>query len=241
MNGKSILAALILAVGIAAAGWWVGDGFYKGRATQRVVTVKGVAERDVTADVAMWPLRYTATNDDLLVAQRTIEESRAKVLEFLKANGLNPALAQAQRLAVVDRLADQYRSGPIQSRYIVTQTLMVRSDEPGKVRAAAQKLGDLLASGVVLSTSGGPDATPTYLFTRLNEFKPQMIAEATAEARKAAEQFARDSGSRIGRIVRASQGVFVVLPRDRAPGVFEGQQIDKTLRVVSTIVYALED
>jgi hypothetical protein len=93
----------------------------------------------------------------------------------------------------------------------------------------------------VFSSQGGYGGGPTYLFTKLNDLKPEMIAEATASAREAAEQFAKDSGSDLGPIRTASQGVFQILPRDRAPGVMEESQLDKTVRVVTTVEYALED
>jgi hypothetical protein len=119
---------------------------------------------------------------------------------------------------------------------------MVRSTDPETVAAASRAVGELVDGGVVLSSQGMYGAgTPTYLFTKVNDFKPDMIAEATAEARRAAEQFAEDSGSAIGKIQSANQGVFVILPRDRAMGASEESQLHKTLRVVSTIDYSLKD
>ena len=127
------------------------------------------------------------------------------------------------------------------NRFVINQTLVVRSAEPAKVFEASAKVGELVAAGVVLS-SGGEYAGggPTFIFTRLSELKPEMIAEATARAREAAEQFARDSGSRIGGIRRANQGMFEILPRDRAQGITEEGQLAKTVRVVSTVDYSLE-
>ena len=142
---------------------------------------------------------------------------------------------------VTDRLADPYRSGPIQSRYILTQTVMVRTKDVEAVIDAGRTVGELIDAGVVLSSSQGPYSGPTFLFTGVSELKPEMIAEATSKARRAAEQFAKDSGSRIGAIRRANQGVFVILPRDRAPGIMEESRRDKTVRVVSTIEYFLKD
>lgn len=236
-----LVSAALLGLGIALAGWFVGEGFVEGRATDRYVTVKGVSERDVRADVALWPIRFVATNDDLSVAQAEIKESHQQVLGFLEKHEIDPSAAEVQTLEVNDRLANPYQTGTMQSRYVVSQSLMVRTTEIEKVQAAGQALGELVDQGVVLSSSGGMAGGPTYLFTALSEHKPEMIAEATAKARRAAEQFAADSGSRIGRIRRASQGVFVILPRDRAPGIDEGSQLDKTVRVVSTIDYYLED
>ena len=131
-------------------------------------------------------------------------------------------------------------SGPVDSRFIVAQTLMARSTNVDQIAAAGQRLSQLVDAGVVLSNEFGPGG-PVYLFTKLNEIKPQMIAEATRNARAAAEQFAKDSGARIGGIRRANQGLFEILPRDRAPQLTEETQIEKTVRVVSTVDYLLLD
>ena len=195
---------------------------------------------DVEADIALWPLRFVSTNDDLGKAQAGIKKSHAATIAFLKKHGIDPASASVQKLEVQDLLANAYRSGPVESRYIIAETLMVRSSDPVTIEKASQELGELVEAGVVLSSMGGRDSQPTYLFTRLSELKPEMIAEATAEARRGAEQFAKDSGSRIGRIRRANQGVFVILARDRAPGIMEESQLGKTVRVVSTIEYYLK-
>ena len=240
-NGISIWTATVVGLGIAVAGWFIGHGFSQGRAAERFVTVKGVSERDVKADVALWPLRFVSTDDDLSRAQTKIKQSHEQILAFLKRQGTDPAMAEVLRLEVTDRLADPYRTGPMQSRYIIAQTVMVRTNTPATIANASQALGELVDAGVVLSSTRGPYGGPTFLFTGLSELKPEMIAEATAKARRAAEQFAKDSGSQIGKIRRAHQGVFVILPRDRAPGIMEGSQLHKTVRVVSTIEYYLKD
>ena len=236
----SVVSALILACGLVLSGWYIGNGFKLGRLADRYVTVKGLAEKDVVADIALWPLRFVSTDDNLNRAQTKINESSQKVLTFLRSHEIDPALAEIQKLEVTDLLANQYRSGPASSRYIISQTIMVRSDNPKRILEASQDVGKLVDKGVVLSSRSEWESGPTFLFTRLNEHKPDMIAKATANAREAAEQFARDSGSQIGDIRRANQGVFVILPRDRAPGVMESNQIDKTIRVVATIDYLLE-
>jgi len=240
-NGTGVVAALLVGLGLALGGWFIGNGFLKGRAADRYVTVKGVSERVVTADVALWPLRFVSTDDDLNRAQEEIKKSHERILAFLQRHGIDADDAEVQRLDVTDRLADPYRSGPMKSRYIISQTVMVRSSEPETIAQASQAVGELVDAGVVLSSNRGPYSGPTFLFTRLSELKPDMIAEATAKARRGAEQFAQDSGSRIGGIRRANQGVFVIQPRDKAPGVTEGSQLHKKVRVVSTVAYYLKD
>ena len=238
---NTVRGSLVLALGIALAGWWVGQGFQKGRAADRYVTVKGISERDVQADIAVWPLRFVASDNDLAKAQARIESGGAAIMAFLDRNGISPEAAEIQGFEVNDLLANPYRSGPIESRYIISQTVLVRSDRPEDIRTLSQKVGELVDAGVVLTGGGGPTPGPTYLFTRLNDVKPEMIAEATANARTAAQQFAKDSGSKLGGIRQANQGVFVILPRDQAPGTMEELQIHKTVRVVTTVEYYLED
>lgn len=240
-NGISLPAAVIVAVGLAFAGWFVGHGFVSAKSADRVVTVKGVAERQVEADIALWPLHFVATDNELARAQARIEGDSAKVMAFLAKNGIPEEQVEVQGLEVSDLLANAYRTGPTTSRYIISKTLVVRSNAPKTVRAASQRIGDLVTDGVVLSSDEGPSSGPTYIFTRLNDLKPAMIAEATAAARQGALKFAADSGSRLGGIRTANQGQFQILPLNEAPGLNEQNQLNKVVRVVSTIDYRLVD
>ncbi|KAA3602113.1 MAG: SIMPL domain-containing protein [Calditrichaeota bacterium] len=236
---------IILAIGIALAGLLIGLGFIKSKTADNFVKVKGVSEREVKANIAFWPLRFVATDDNLNVCQRKINESKNKILAFLKKYGIEESQTELQSLEVTDILANAYRNGPTDNRYIINQTIMVRSENPELIQNASQKVSDLVEVGVILSSSGGygyyGGMAPTFLFTELNDLKPEMIAEATANARNAAEKFALDSGSQVGGIRRANQGVFVILPRDRAPGIMQENQLYKIVRVVSTIDYYLEN
>ncbi len=239
MDASRTLPAAAIAVGLVLGGWFVGNGFHKGRAEDRFVTVKGISERDVMADIALWPIRFVATSDALSQAQSSIKQSHDKVLAFLGRHGIPAAATEVQKLEVTDRLANPYSGQGGATRYIIAETIMVRIEDPDLVAAASQAVGELVDAGVVLSTQGGPDYGPTYLFTGLSELKPEMIAEATANARRAAEQFAQDSGANLGGIRRANQGLFVIQARDRAMGITEQGQLHKTVRVVSTIDFFL--
>ena len=118
--------------------------------------------------------------------------------------------------------------------------MLIRSNQPDRVLAASQQVSELAAIGVVVSSGSGEMGNgPTFVFSGLNQLKPTMIADATARAREAAEQFAHDSHSELGSIRQANQGVFEILPRDQAQGISEESQIAKVVRVVSTIDYYL--
>ena len=238
---RDLIRSLILAAGIALAGLLAGNGLSRARSADRFVTVKGISEREVSADAAIWPLQISAANNDLAAAHASVETSLRRVREFLGKQGLDSSSIQLQNFSVNDAYANQYGGDRVTSRYVIRQTLVLRSNDPARVAAASQRVAELVTAGVVLSSGGEyGSGGPTYVFTKLNDLKPQMIGEATARAREAAEQFARDSRSGLGGIRRANQGIFEILPRDQAPGIYEGGQIQKTVRVVSTVEYFLE-
>ncbi|HEX7326737.1 MAG TPA: SIMPL domain-containing protein [Rhodanobacteraceae bacterium] len=236
-----IVAAVLLAVGLALGGWFVGRGFAH-RHPVRYVVVKGLAERNVKADIALWQIHFAATGDQLAAVQAWIQQDDAAVTAFLGRHKLGPSDIAFHNVQVVDRAAREYGSQQYKTRFIVTGTIMVRTRDVDAVAAAAQDTGSLIAQGVVLGNpDGAPNQGPNYLFDGINALKPSMIAEATANARAAAAQFARDSHSKVGGILRANQGVFEILPRDKAPMLQQDKEIDKTVRVVSTLDYELVD
>jgi hypothetical protein len=238
---RDLLRPAILALGMVIAGLLVGGGFARGRVADRYVTVKGISEREVQADLAIWPLRLVSASDDLATANAQLQESLRKIREFLRAQGIDPTQSTLQDFSVMDAQTNQYSGGVTAgARFVIRQTVVVRSTQPQLISAASQRVSDLVSAGVVLSSGGEyGNGGPTFVFTGLNKLKPAMIGEATARARESAEQFARDSKSGIGGIRRASQGIFEILPRDQADGITEASQIVKTVRVVSTIDYAL--
>jgi len=232
---------IILAAGMVLAGALLGSGFRASRAADRFVTVKGVAEREVEANLALWPLQIVTADNDLGAAQARMDLLVERTRAFLRENAVTDDQVTIQAFKVTDAQANAYQSGNVSNRFIITQTLMIRSEEPRVLQAASQRVGELVQAGVVL-TSGqeyGPGG-PTYVFTRLNDLKPEMLAQATSRAREAAVEFAAASGSEVGKIRRANQGVFQILPRDPAVGQSEQNQLFKTVRVVTTVEYLLE-
>jgi hypothetical protein len=244
MSSETI-RAIILALGISLAGFLAGNGLAKARTADRYVTVKGVTEREAKADLAIWPLSVVGADNNLATAHNKLEASITGVRQFLVKHGIDTSQVELTGFSVSDALSNEYGpQRPPTNRYVIRETLMVRSQHPDLVLAASQQIGELAAIGVVVSSGPeyrGPGGGPTFVFTGLNKLKPQMIADATARAREAAEQFARDSHSELGGIRQANQGVFEILPRDQAPGIAAESQINKTVRVVSTVEYFLKD
>jgi uncharacterized protein len=239
---RATIPAAIVAAGLALGGLAVGSGFARARAADRYVTVKGVAEREVKANLAIWPLKVVGADNDLTTANKKVAANVEGVRQFLARHGLDTNQVQLSEFAVTDALASEYTpERPPTNRYVVRQTMLVRSNQPDRVLAAAQQVSELAAIGVVISSGSGEMGNgPTFVFSGLNQLKPTMIADATARAREAAEQFAHDSHSELGGIRQANQGVFEILPRDQAPGISEESQIAKVVRVVSTIDYYLK-
>lgn len=232
------LAALILgsvlAVGMIGGGYMIGKGLFAARASERVVTVKGLAEREVPANLAMWPIVFSTTGNDLVAVQATLDAGAKKIFAFLAARGFAPPDYTLSSPRVTDRDAQGGRMrGEAGDRYVAEQTVTLRSGKIAAVKEAMQRSGELIRGGVALVRSY--EYNTTFLYTALDEIKPAMIAEATKDARKAAEQFARDSGSRVGAIRNAQQGYFDISDRDPfSPEI-------KKIRVVTTVQYFLED
>lgn len=238
---RPLIGTIVLAFGIIVGGLFAGDGFVRAKQAERYVTVKGVAEQEAKATLAIWPLRIVAADENLTNANTQLQESVRKIRAFLGRHGVDTTQLTLQEFAVRDGRADQYGNNNSGPRYVITQALMVRSTDPDAVAAASQRVHELVNEGVVLSSgeqygNGGP----TFIFTGLNELKPAMIAQATARAREAASQFASDAGSKLGGIRQANQGYFEILPRDQAQGISEASQVNKVIRVVATVEYLLK-
>ncbi|HEY8963667.1 MAG TPA: SIMPL domain-containing protein [Alphaproteobacteria bacterium] len=244
MNSKNIvtlITSIVLALGLIGAGYYISNGLVHLRGGERAVSVRGLSERDVQADTAIWQIQYTVTDNDLTVAQTALSDQGKKIEAFLKAQGLPTTEYAVQRVDVTDLLAQQYRPDNIQNgRYILTKTYAVRTNNVALVDKMFRNVGDLIAQGVILSGPGGGQMqSPSYLFTKLNDVKPDMIAEATRNAREAAQKFAEDSGSHVGDIKNAYQGLFQIMARDDDMAT-ESSVIDKRVRVVTTVEYYLE-
>lgn len=212
------LAALVLgvalAVGMATGGYLIGRGLFAARASDRYVTVRGFSEREVKANLAMWPIVFNATGNDLAGVQASLDSSAKKIAAFLQARGFPASEFNVSSPRVTDREAQEGRGRadrPI-DRYVADQTVTLRSQRVEAVKGAIQRSGDLIREGVALVRSY--EYNTTFLYTALDAIKPAMIAEATRDARKAAEQFARDSSSRVGGIRNAQQGYFDIQDRE---------------------------
>lgn len=236
-RGIFLIVGVLIALGITGAGWFVKEGLMTFRKEDRVVSMKGLAERDVEADLAIWSLSHSGTSNDLAALQRSIEDHQNIILAYLKIAGFKDAEISIQPLQAQDLLAQAYRpDGVERGRYIITQMITVRTSDMDKMDSALSGLGQLISKGVSLTNS----MQPSYMFTRLNDIKPDMLAEAVRNARESAEQFAMVSGQNIGRIKSARQGVFQILPRDPVNFASEQNQRFKKVRVVSTIDFFFE-
>lgn len=222
----------LVAVGLVGAGLAIGGGIINAQTGNRQVTVRGLAERNVTADLAILPLRFTVAGEDLPTVQARIDGDLANVRTFLRQQGYGDDIVTVGRLEVTDTRSQSYAPSPGTPRYIVAQTVTVRTGEVARVAQTERALNDLVRQGVLLDFTA-----PTYVFTKLNAVRPEMIAEATASARSGAEQFAKDAGAPLGPIRQATQGSFEILAREDVDN--ESTSLDKRVRVVATVTYQL--
>ena len=229
-----IVSAAVLAIGIVLSGLSIAFGIKALKADQRTVSVRGLSEREIEADLAVWPVTFTLSGNDLSQLRQDIVKKTNIIISFLKTHGLKESDFTVKEPAITDTTTDPYMDQTRKrDKYFAKVVVFVRSSNIAAVNAALSVSIDLMDSGIALSHDY--DSRVEYLFTKLNDIKPQMIAEATQNAHKAAEQFAHDSGSKVGKIKRASQGLFSI--DDAAPGLPER----KSVRVVTTVEYILSD
>ncbi len=232
--GSAFILGAFLCVGLALLGYFVSGGIVRIRALDRTVEVKGLSEREVPADIAIWPIRFNEADNDLNLLFLTLERKNAAIEAFLKKRGFKEDEISVSAPAIQDRQAQGYSDTQIKFRYSGASTLTVYTRNVDSVRNAMKDLVELGKQGIAIA---GQDyeAKTEYLFTRLNDIKPDMVEEATKNARLVAEKFARDSQSGLGKIKRAVQGQFSINDRDsNTPHI-------KKVRVVSTLEYYLAD
>lgn len=233
MKGWKIEAAIIT-IGLLALGCFLKQGLNSFADKDRVVNVKGLAETIVPANKVTWPLMYKDLGNDLPALYDKISNSNNAIRTFLKKNGITEQEISVSAPEIIDMQAERYNSNPAPFRYNVTSVITVTSTQVDKIRKLITEQSELLKQGIAV-TGGDYRYNVQYEFTGLNEIKPKMIEEATKNAREAAEKFAKDSDSELGKIKRAYQGQFTIEDRDpNTPYI-------KKVRVVTTIDYYLED
>lgn len=252
MNNQNKYAWLALAIilGLSAHGYFTGSALKQFKKEDRSISVKGFAEREVKANFAVWTIKSRITTNELAEGSKIIEGNKQKIIDFLLEKGLKSDEIIQKNLYVLDRMARDYNAyEPGTLRYIIEQTIQVRTDQVELVEAASRQTDKLLKAGVVISNMDDFNPSVQYLFTRLNDIKPEMIAEAINNAKQAANEFAKESNTRLGKLKKANQGLFSIVDRDAsaiAPagdaGYYASNLTDvyKKVRVVINAEYNIE-
>ena len=228
------IESAILAVGLALLGVFVYNGINSLAKRDRVVSVRGLAEKEVQADRVIWPLAYKTVGDDLGSVYRDISSANKKIQTFLIKNGIKASDITNGAPQVNDLWTNEYRDNVNRQRYNATSVTTVSSSDVAKVRALMTRTGELLSQGIAIAPNDY-NYPIQFDFTSLNKIKPQMIEQATKNAREAAENFAKDSESKLGKIKSAQQGLFSIEDRDsNTPYI-------KEVRVVTTVDYYLDN
>jgi len=231
-SDRNWIGAAVLAAGLVLASIVVGAAIRDFRISDRFVEVKGLAEREVAADLAIWPINFQLAGNSLEELRQQMAQADEAVIAFLKLRGFSDEEITRNPPRINDQWLHAYGEQRPANRYTAERGLTLKTDQVDATLRALQESSELVGQGVVLTPNWGQAAQ--FLFTGLNAIKPEMIAEATADARRAANQFAADSEATIGPIRSARQGFFSINERDPStPEV-------KVVRVVTTIEYILQ-
>jgi hypothetical protein len=249
-NHSSVLAASLiggcLLVGLSAAGYFVGRGTARFKSDVRTVTVKGLVEREVKADEAVWTLNLRRAGDDLKDAHTRISADRDAVHAFLQKRGFKDSEITRQPTRTIDKLAREYGQSQANERfrYLVTTATVVRTGNVALVQKSLGETEELLRGGVILDGEReGGIANPRYVLSNFNDLRPSLLAEATKNARTIAQQFAADSDTTVGKIQSANQGAIQIFGSDgnNESGPYSPTSTPvKKIRVVSTFEFELK-
>lgn len=231
---KKLIPALLIALGLLAIGVGIRSGFRSMSSAQRTVSVRGLSEREVKADKVTWPIVYQIQGNILPDLYDQTSTTNDKILAFLHNAGITDSEISINAPEAYDRASNNYSDNNYKFRYNISEVIVVTSSQVDNVDELIRQQGQLLKEGIALSANDY-NYPIQYEFTGLNDIKPQMIAEATKNAREAAQKFADDSESKLGKIQTANQGQFSIENRDQfTPSI-------KNVRVVTTLTYFLED
>ncbi|MGN0218820.1 MAG: SIMPL domain-containing protein [Muribaculaceae bacterium] len=233
MKNSGIIPSLLIAVAIVVLGLCLKAGIDDFSHRDRAVTVRGLCEKEVMANKVTWPIVTKEMGNELTAIYDKIQRNNAAILAFLKNNGIEDSEISVNPPAVNDRMANSYSNENVRYRYNVTNVIVVTSSKVDKIRKLIDAQTELLKQGIALTEDY--EYLTTYEYTDLNSIKPEMIAEATRNAREAANKFAADSDSRLGKIKTATQGQFSITDRDQYTPYI------KNIRIVTYVDYYLED
>lgn len=234
MKINSILTSIIIAAGLLALGLTIRSGLCSFTDNQRSVDVRGLAEREVPANKVTWPILFRLAGDNLPTVYSNVAETNRKIEQFLTQNGVEKSEISVGAPKMEDQINNYNYKPGITPRYAITSVVTISSGKVDLVRNLINRQGELLSQGIPVSANDYGNSV-TYEFTGLNDIKPEMIAEATKAAREAADKFAEDSSSRLGKIKTARQGQFSIEDRDQYTPYI------KRVRVVTSLTYLLQD
>ncbi len=229
----ALLFAVIITCGVITLGALLKSGILGFKASERVVLVKGAAEKEVDADKVIWPINFKLAGNNLLGLYADMGTTEERIKAFLVKYEIPAEAISTAIPTVTDLETEQYRSQNQPAyRYFVNSSITVNTTEVSKVLKAMQSVSDLIKQGIVVESSPWE---VKFSYNGLNDVKPTLIQQATANARLSAEKFASDSGSELGKIKTARQGeVSISTPDSNTP-------YKKMVRVVSTVEYYLND
>lgn len=234
MDKGRFFSGLFIMTGLIVLGMMIPRAVSKYRSFDRTVNVKGLCEKEVMADKVIWPVVYKVMANDIQSVYDQTDGNNAVILSFLESGGIDDSEITVSVPSISDKFANEYGSNDRAYRYIATSVITVCTDKVDEVLALMSRQAELLKKGVV--TGGNSWENPVeFKYEGLNDIKPQMIEEATRNAREAAQKFAKDSDSRLGKIRTASQGTFTIENRDsNTPYI-------KKVRVVTSVTYYLKN
>jgi uncharacterized protein len=245
-----LISSIALVIGISLGSLILGRALKRFKSEDRYISVKGFSEREVKSDFVVWTITTRIANNDLSEGSKSIEDAKNKVIDFLIKNNIKQDEIIQKNLIVNDKKAQEYGNNNLGDsyRFIIDKIIQVRSTDVDNIQKVSRLTDDLLKAGVVLSSGNESGGSVRFIFTKLNDIKPEMLIEAIGNAKNAAVQFTKESGTKLGGLRKANQGLFSIVDRDeylsgQSEGGYypmSGSDLFKKIRVVVNVDYSIE-
>ncbi len=230
-----LVAALLVSLGLAIGGYFIGQTLYNAKVALNTAEVKGLAERRVEADRAYWNVQYTVSGNNKAEIPKLYKKSKAdqqEVIALLLKSGFDETEIIP---GIVDYQQEEFRDENqklVEAKYYLVGSIEIETNKVTLVSQVRSKMNELIARGLDIKNNA-----PSYYFTKLNEIKPEMLQEATRNARVAANEFAANADVTVGGIREARQGRFSI--RDVGEKYGDTNKIEKDVRVITNITFYL--
>lgn len=242
---RNYIVAAIIGVSVIIAFWIAGSAIKYRSTTSEVITVTGSAERDFVSDLIVWTGSYSRKSIDLKSAYSILKQDENRIRTYLQSKGIAAGEVVFSSVEIRKDFDYQYdgqgrQTNTVFTGYNLSQQVKVESKNVDKVEVLSREITELIEAGIEFNSSA-----PSYYYSKLSELKIDLLSKASADAKTRAESIADNSNSSLGKVKKASMGVFQITAQNSNEdysygGAFNTTSKNKTASITVRVEYSVD-